>query len=90
MKYFLSVKTKEDQYIYRDQPYESLEDALSFVSEHYLSDPQLPVWWSGHFAMRSGEITWLRVRASIAGLSLRKDIREIDILSALGRLERDT
>jgi hypothetical protein len=90
MKYFLSVQTKEDQYLYKDQPYESLNEALSFVSEHYLIDSDIPFRWSGYFAMRNGEITWLKIKSPAAGFYLRKDIRQIDILSARGRLERDT
>ena len=59
------------------------------VSERYLADPDLPHRWSGYFAMRGGALTWLKIQTA-AGVYLREDIAQIDILSERGHLERET
>jgi hypothetical protein len=90
MKYFLSVETKDGDFLHKDEQHDSLEDVLKTVSAHYLADPTMPHRWSGYFAMRDGEITSLKIKRGTAGIYLREDIAEIGILSQRGKLERDT
>jgi hypothetical protein len=90
MQYFLTVQTKDGAHLHKDEQHDSLDDVLKFVSDNFLTDPTMPHRWTGWFAMRSGEITRLHMKSGTAGIYLRKDIAEIDILSERGKLERDT
>ena len=90
MKHFLTVQAKTGVYLHKDEAHDSLDDVLKFVSGNFLTDPTMPYRWTGWFAMRSGESTRLHMKSGTAGIYLRKDIAEIDILSERGKLERDT
>jgi len=90
MKWFLSVTSKDNTYLYKDQIFDTLDTALSHISENYLVDCPIPYRSNGHFVLRSGEIVWLKINRSTAGMFLRDDIDSIDLLSARGKLEFDT
>lgn len=90
MKYFITVKDKDGRTLHLDTPHQSIDAALAVVSSEYLTDPDIPFRWTGYFAARDGQITWLKITGGTAGDYLRDDIAEIDILSERGLLERDT
>lgn len=90
MTYFLSVKNKNGDFLRKDERHDTLDAVLTRVSERYLRDPEMHWRWSGYFAMRSGEITSLRIASTTAGKYLRDDVAEISILSERGYLERET
>jgi hypothetical protein len=90
MGYYLTVTTKTGNLLHRYKQYDTLEAVLGYVSEKFLSDPEKPFAYSGHFAVRSGMITWLSIQAATAREHLREDIARIDIVSERGLLDHQT
>ena len=87
MVYFLTVKSRQGFLLHDCEKCDTLDAALEIVSANYLTDCSVPFWWSGYFALRSGENTRLYLTRRTAGFYLRGDIELIEILSERGLLE---
>ena len=90
MTVFVSVKSKDGSFIEYNEQFPCLNSALSHVSSNYVTDSELPFRWTGYFALRSGEITWLKMKRTTTAECLREDITEIDVLNDRGLLEKMT
>ena len=74
MKYYLTVANHSGDYLHHREPYDSLDDAIAFVADHYLIDPCFARYWSGNVSIRDGRISRLLMRKSVHTGQLQENI----------------
>ena len=88
--YFLSVKTKDNEFLYKDERCESIEEAIEKFSKYILSQHTSNMArFSGMIDIENKQIFALQISANMHGVFLKKEVQEIEVLNDAAYLMRE-